>query len=168
MPWYRVLRKYVQNYLRSGRLSSWKRANRRFEDMPGYKPDYKFSICILMDVSGSVSSGDDGLKRFFSEADFMAKKAAVFIIECDAGVSHTFKYRPKMKIEIRGRGGTDFNPAIAKMNEIHKRTPFDVCVYFTDGFCERPTVKSKVPMVWAVLKNGSIDCVPKGARVVRV
>ena len=53
----------------------------------------------------------------------------VTVLECDARVQREYAYRGVPPRSVSGRGGTGFDPAIARANQIHP----DGLVYFTDG-----------------------------------
>lgn len=129
------------------------RESRRFPSMPGIRFRKKISILIAIDTSGSVSNTE--LSEFFSEIDHIMKAGAkVSILECDAAVTaEPWEYKGLHNIQITGRGGTWFKPAVDYYREHHgEYTKF---VYFTDG--EGPIDDLEVPnndMTWVITSDG--------------
>ena len=75
-----------------------------------------------------------------------------------------YVYRGITPKEIRGRGGTSFDPAIVRANELHP----DGLIYLTDGEAEAPTIKARMPVLWVLSEAQpppQIDHLP-GRRIV--
>lgn len=111
------------------------------------KPD--LFLVIAIDTSGSVS--DKELQQFFAEIDKMyIPGMQIKIIEADYDIQQIYDYEPKMKIEVAGRGGTAYNPAILKAIELKP----DGLIYFGDGEIWREELtKPKFPVLWAITRD---------------
>lgn len=186
-PYYQIIRKYV----RAARISKFKRSftriNRKrtyvfalneenknipvISPFPGKTRDFTFYVCILIDTSGSMTreailEGLSGVKNII-END---KHCKIDVIECDAKVQkeYTVKKLRDIQFNIKGRGGTELFPGLAKARELH----CDVVLGFTDGFCDNinliPRKALPKKMIWVVPENGTINTVNKTGPVVRV
>lgn len=146
--WKAELQRFVSRASEVEADSSRKIRNRRYGIVyPGTKYEPLLNLVVVIDSSGSIDT--DTLNQFMAEIDRIHKTGAtVTIMECDAQVHQVSKYDPKKKVEIKGRGGTDFSPAF---KEAEKLNP-DALVYFTDGedygeTCKRPSY----PVLWALM-----------------
>jgi predicted metal-dependent peptidase len=129
--WKKVLKRFTGLGVRGGQRRSWKRENRRYEDMPGHVTDEEGKIGVILDTSGSMS--DQDLKKAFTEIDALTKRQRkFFLVQYDAEVTSIDRYRPGSwkKIEVKGRGGTDMRPALEQMMEMRIRR----IVSITDGY----------------------------------
>lgn len=59
----------------------------------------------------------------------------ITVIECDAAVQQSYDYKGKMNPDVKGYGGTDFDPVF---EFITKGPKVDGCIYLTDGFGPTP------------------------------
>lgn len=146
--WKAELQRFVSKSSEVIAESSRKIRNRRYGIVyPGTKYDPKLNLVVAIDSSGSID--EETLSQFMAEIDKIHKTGAVVtIIECDAKVQQVQPYDPRKKIEIKGRGGTDFSPAF---QEAEKMSP-DALIYFTDGedygqTCKKPPF----PVLWALM-----------------
>lgn len=138
--------------------STRKKRNRRYGTLyPGLKTDPRLHLGLLMDTSGSVN--DEEVAQFHAEICRLSNLDVVItVVECDSKVQQVFKFDPKKKFVVKGRGGTAFKPAF---DEIAKHD-VDGIIYFTDGECwgeEIPT--PKVPVLWALTAPFHTNYLPK-------
>lgn len=127
-----------------------RKPSKRFDDAMGIKHRKRVSILVAVDTSGSVYTEE--LQDFFNEIDYIYKAGArVTIIQCDAQINAITEYDGKNWPEIKGRGGTWFDPPVDYYIE-HKRD-YSALVYFTDGGAPLPK-NSPTGMVWVITPNG--------------
>lgn len=132
---------------------TYQRESRRFIGSPGLKFKKKVRILVGIDTSGSVS--DTELSEFFSEIMHIHRAGAtVHVIECDAAIQNEWEFTGFRNVQITGRGGTDFAPAVDYYRE-HKKE-YTMFVFFTDG--EAPIDNLNVPnndMTWVITSDGA-------------
>lgn len=127
-----------------------RKQSKRFTGAAGVQHRKKVSILVAVDTSGSVSCKE--LADFFNEIDYIYKAGArITILECDANISDIVEYDGKTIPEIKGRGGTDFNPVIEWY--IQHKKEYASLVYFTDGYCSLPD-KHPSGVIWIITSNG--------------
>jgi predicted metal-dependent peptidase len=130
--------------------STRRKVSKRFEDAAGIQHKKKVSILVAIDTSGSVSQKE--LQEFFSEIDYAYKAGArITILQCDTHINDIEDYDGKNIPEIKGRGGTDFNPPVDYYVK-HKKD-YASLIYFTDGEAPLPT-KHPQGMVWVISSMG--------------
>jgi predicted metal-dependent peptidase len=136
--------------------STRRKVSKRFEDAAGIQHKKKVSILVAIDTSGSVSNKE--LQDFFSEIDYVYKAGArVTIIQCDTRINKIEEYDGKNIPEIKGRGGTDFNPPVDYYVK-HKKE-YASLIYFTDGEAPLPTQHPQ-GMVWVISSQGLMQDFP--------
>lgn len=127
-----------------------KRPSKRFEESSGVKHKKKVSMLVAVDTSGSVCSQE--LEDFFVEINYVYKAGAkVTVLQCDTQINSIKEYDGKTIPEIKGRGGTDFQPVIDYYLE-HKRD-FASLIFFTDGYCNIPE-NCPAGIVWVITPTG--------------
>jgi predicted metal-dependent peptidase len=132
-------RGYVRNFVGTSvkcffKTTKRKRSN-RFPEMPGLKRQDFSHILVAIDTSASVSN--DELKEFMSEIHHIYRTGHdITLILCDTRIHNIVKYNPRLDIEIKGRGGTEFQPVIDYYRE--NLTRYSCLIYFTDGECPPP------------------------------
>lgn len=146
--WKAYLRQFVNGSIRSTMKSSRKKINRRLEkeQIPGKKYLRKINMLVGIDTSGSVSTNE--LKEFMNEIHHIHKNGAeITVVQCDTKINSIDQFKPKMNIEIKGRGGTYFDPVIEYYNK--NRSKYTCLVYFTDGeaYCD---IKPQGKMLWVM------------------
>ena len=131
--------------------STRRKESKRFEGAAGIQHKKKVSILVAVDTSGSVSKKE--LEEFFSEIEYIYKAGArVTILECDTRINSIIEYDGKTIPEIKGRGGTDFNPPIDYY--IKHIKDYASLIYFTDGYCSLPA-KRPLGVVWVITSEGA-------------
>ena len=130
-----------------------RKENRRFEANPGLKVKMRQHMLLGIDTSGSVS--DSELKEFMNEIHHIYKCGVeITIIQCDTRIRSIEPYKGKFKMEVKGRGGTYFDPVLEYFNENRKK--FTSLVYFTDGECGW-SVKPRGNVLWVLSEQSSMN-----------
>jgi predicted metal-dependent peptidase len=151
--WKSYFKRFVSSSDKVFTKKSRNKYNKRFPGNPALKIKRKKNILVAIDTSGSV--GKDDLVEFLGQLMHIHKTGhEVTVIECDAQITNKFKYDGSREIQITGRGGTDFQPAIDYFNA-HIQT-YNTLVFFTDGYAPPPT-KPKRPMLWVITSDGERD-----------
>jgi predicted metal-dependent peptidase len=141
-----------------------RKLNKRFAGNPALKIKQRKNTLVAIDTSGSVSNKD--LEEFFNEIHHIYKTGTeVDIIECDAAIQRVYKYdgKQKDKIEVKGRGGTSFEPVMVYLKE-HKGK-YQNIIYLTDGACSAPDTPPARPILWVICESGQIGDDLPGAKV---
>ena len=166
-PWPRVLRAFLQDATLPQSRENWNRPSRRtlsgasplFE--PGTAPESGIRRAgIVIDTSGSIN--DALLARFCAEIDAVqARTGCEIVLLCaDSAVqSETIvrhdgralldKVRAGL-IGFKGGGGTDFAPAIGRLNQLK----VSVALYFTDLAGHFGSQKPSMPLLWCSTSAG--------------
>jgi len=164
IDWRRVLRIFTASSRRTRVSNTLRRPSKRYGTYPGIKVKRFHRLAVVVDISGSVT--DELLGEFFAEIHAMWRQGSeVVIVEADATVQQTWTYRGQRPSSVKGRGGTQFDPALEWVRDA--RDPFDALIYLTDGHAEAPTVRPRCPVLW-VLSPGGTDYALEGQRVVRI
>lgn len=155
VPWQQVLRRYVGRELR--RRPVFGRVPRRLPHLVGVIPATSRSgskpvIMAVIDTSGSMTASV--LADISKELAVMSKTHRVLVVEADDKIRDVYPYRPVET--VKGRGGTDFRPALAP-EFLHQHRP-DLVVYFTDGRGTAPVEQPSVPVIWCLTVGGRHPC----------
>ena len=153
LDWRSLLRRYMTDAAKSD--YSWSVPNRRFIDSGLYLPSIRSegmeAIAVIIDTSGSLPAAT--LAAFWAELREVAaeiRPESVVVLQVDAAVQDAAEYAPDDlpdEIVVKGRGGTDFRPGFAWLDEQGIRP--SVCLYFTDMECSRyPETEPSFPTVW--------------------
>lgn len=127
--WKGYLRRFVGNSTVSYTKKLRRKYNKRYVTNPGLKIKFKNHILVGVDTSGSVNN--DELKEFMNELHHMHKTGhKITVAQCDTRLNSVEDFNPKKDWDIKGRGGTSFQPVIDHYNE-HGR--YTALVYLTDG-----------------------------------
>ena len=130
-----------------------RKENRKFPESPGLKLKMKQHMLLGIDTSGSVS--DSELQEFMSEIHHIYKAGVdVTIIQCDTSINSIEPYKGKLELNVKGRGGTEFDPVLEYYNENQKR--YTSLVYFTDGECNTH-VRPKGHVLWVLSERSSMN-----------
>ena len=89
----------------------------------------------------------------------------VTIVEADNQVRSAWDYLGSSPEKARGRGGTNFDPALQWLNEAKPR--YDAAVYFTDGKAAAPKVRPPCDVLWVLPPDGDERHL-RGQRIVRL
>ena len=153
LDWRTLLRRYMTDA--ASRDYSWSVPNRRFIDGGLYLPSIRSegieTIAVIVDTSGSLPAPT--LAEFWAELREVAAEIrpdTVVVLQVDAAVQDAAEYAPDDlpdEIAIKGRGGTDFRPGFAWLDEQGVRP--GVCLYFTDMECSSyPEAEPPYPVVF--------------------
>jgi predicted metal-dependent peptidase len=150
-----------RNYLRRFSGTSTKvytkkirrKENSKFPDNPGLKIKMKQHMLLAIDTSGSVS--DSELQEFMNEMHHIYKCGVdITIVQCDTQMYPPEKYTGKFEMNVKGRGGTEFDPVLEYFNDNLKK--YTSLVYFTDGECNT-SVKPKGKILWILSEQSSMN-----------
>ena len=153
VDWRSLLRRFMTDAAKHD--YSWSVPNRRFIDSGLYLPSIRSegidTIAVMIDTSGSLDP--DTLAAFWSEVREVAAEIEperVVLLQVDTAVRDAAEYAAgdlPDEIVVRGRGGTDFRPGFAWLEE-HDVRP-GVCLYLTDMECSRyPETEPLFPVLW--------------------
>tara|TARA_R100001591_G_scaffold24639_4_gene34720 strand:+ start:2842 stop:4026 length:1185 start_codon:yes stop_codon:yes gene_type:complete len=132
--WKAYLRRFVGNSSIVYTKKLRRKYNKRYSGNPGLKIKHKNHICVGVDTSGSVSNSE--LKEFMSELTHMHKTGhQITVVQCDTSINSVEVFNPKKDWDIKGRGGTDFQPVIDHYNE---KGHYTALIYLTDGEAYTP------------------------------
>ena len=133
--WKGYLRRFVGNSSISYTKKLRRKYNKRYISNPGLKIKFKNHILVGVDTSGSVSNKE--LVEFMNELTHMHKTGhKITVAQCDTQINSIEEFNPKKDWEIKGRGGTDFQPVIDHYNE--KKGLYTALIYLTDGEAYSP------------------------------
>lgn len=147
--WKQQLRQFYVNTLKSTRIPTRKKRNRRYGILqPGNKKKPELHLGLCVDTSGSVSDKD--LEMFWAEMKAISVLGVkVTVIEADCIVQNVYDFDPKKTPTFKGRGGTAYNPAIEKAIELK----VDGIIYCGDfDTADTPKNPSK-PFLWVGVGN---------------
>ena len=153
LDWRALLRRYMTDA--AARDYSWSLPNRRFIDSGLYLPSIRSegidTVAIIIDTSGSVDA--QALAAFWTEVREIATELqpeTVIVLQVDAALQDAAEYAPgdlPDEIALKGRGGTDFRPGFAWLEE--QGVSPSLCLYFTDMDCDRyPETQPIFPVIW--------------------
>lgn len=146
--WKSYLRRYISNSSKSSIRKTKRKQSKRFEEDFGIKIQDFSHVLIGIDSSASVS--DKEIEEFMNEIHHMYKVGHDFtIVFCDTKMQEPFKFKPNVPIEIKKRGGTDFNPVVDYF--LSNRKKYSTLIYLTDG--EAPAPNSYIKNVLWVLSS---------------
>ena len=133
--WKGYLRRFIGNSSVSYTKKLRRKYNKRYNDNPGLKIKFKNNILIGVDTSGSVSNSE--LKEFMNELVHMHKTGhKITVAQCDTQINSVEEFNPRKDWEIKGRGGTCFQPVIDLYNE--RKGVYTALIYLTDGEAYTP------------------------------
>ena len=153
LDWRTLLRRHMTDAAR--RDYSWSVPNRRFIDSGVYLPSVHCegisTIAVIIDTSGSLDA--ETLAEFWTEVREIAtdiQPETVVVLQVDAAVQEATEYSgldlPE-DITLKGRGGTDFRPGFAWLDE--QGTQPGVCLYLTDMICsDYPEAEPPYDVLW--------------------
>jgi predicted metal-dependent peptidase len=78
----------------------------------------------------------------------------ITIVQCDTSINSIEEYKGKNELNVKGRGGTEFDPVLDYYNANQKK--YTSLVYFTDGECYT-SVKPKGRVLWVLSERSSMN-----------
>lgn len=147
--WRSQLRQFYVNTLKSTRIPTRKKRNRRYGILqPGVKKKEELSLGLCVDTSGSVS--DEELGLFWAEINAINSLGVkIIVIEADCEVKNCYEYDKNKTPSFVGRGGTAYNPAIEKALELK----VDGIMYFGDFDTADTPKNPKKPFLWVGVRR---------------
>jgi predicted metal-dependent peptidase len=148
-----ILRNYMDNLIRDD--YSWRRLDSQYMQrdllVPTLWGETIRELVVVTDSSGSVSNEDlTQFNAIFNDCLAELPSTTVYWMDCDTKVQTVKEYQSregKIKLEVKGRGGTDFRPPFIKVEELGL-TP-SVLIYLTDLECNQfPTEAPDYPVLW--------------------
>lgn len=158
IPWQSVLKNFVGMTRRADRASSVRRLNRKYPTIhPGTRRNYRASIAVYLDQSGSVSDSD--LELLASELDSLSDRVEFtlfnFDTEVDTASERTIKRGETVTLNRTRCGGTCFRCVQDHANKNKKR--FDGYLVLTDGYAPDPKGHNKLKRGWVIVPSGNLQ-----------
>lgn len=145
----KVLAGFRATVISQARSLTRMRPNRRsgFEAM-GSRHDFTTRLIIGVDVSGSITSED--LSHFYTTINrfFQYGIKEIDVVQFDTQLGEvTTLSRAAEKINIKGRGGTCFQPFI---DFVAAHPEYDGALIYTDGYALQPSIPAtmRTPLCW--------------------
>tara|TARA_B100000212_G_scaffold342219_1_gene328265 strand:+ start:1096 stop:2517 length:1422 start_codon:yes stop_codon:yes gene_type:complete len=158
IPWQSVLKQFVGMTRRADRSSNIRRLNRKYPGIhPGSQRNYRASIAVYVDQSGSVSDND--LELLAGELEHLAGRAEFTLFNFDTSVDEqserTIRKGSTVTLERTRCGGTDFQCVQDHANANIKK--FDGYLVLTDGWAPATTGHNKLKRGWVIVPEGSLQ-----------
>lgn len=133
--WKAFLKRYVNNASKIYTKKLRRKNNKRYTANPGLKIKRRNHVLVGVDTSGSVSSEE--LVEFMHELAHMHKTGnQITVAQFDTELTDVSGFDPKKNWEIKGRGGTCFQPAVDHYNDPKNKYSGFICL--TDGEAPSP------------------------------
>lgn len=158
VDWKRTLRIFASNASRTKIKGTMKKFSKRFgAPNPGIRIKKFQKIVAIVDTSGSMVS-HEVVSALFAEIHAIWKAGAqVHIVECDTIVHRTYDYQGVTPQFVEGGGGNDCDPAFEYLWEYRKKGLIDGCLFLTDGWFHKPTVKPPCKLLWVLTPDDSTE-----------
>jgi len=158
VDWRRTLRIFANNASRTKIKGTMKKFSKRFgAPNPGIRIKKFQKIVAIVDTSGSMVS-HEMVSALFAEIHAIWKAGAqVHIVECDTIVHRTYDYQGVTPQFVEGGGGNDCDPAFEYLWEYRKKGLIDGCLFLTDGWFDKPTVKPPCKLLWVLTPDDSTE-----------
>ena len=131
--WKQYLKRFINNASKIYTKKLRRKYNKRYAGNPGLKIKHRNHVLVGVDTSGSVSSEE--LVEFMHELCHMHKTGnQITVAQFDTQLTSVEDFNPKKNWNIKGRGGTCFQPVTDQYNE-NKYYAF-ICL--TDGEASNP------------------------------
>ena len=152
LNWRVLVRRFMGVSVRGERYMTPLRPNRRYEDQPGWRYEYRSRIAVIVDTSGSIIESE--INDFLSEIEGLMKftEGEVHLIQVDTNVTMVTRYRRGdwRDLEIVGGGETDLQPAVDYAEENLRA---EGTVVFTDGHVDVPIARRRILFVLSKFHN---------------
>jgi predicted metal-dependent peptidase len=158
VDWRRTLRIFACNACRTKIKGTMKKYSKRFgAPNPGIRIQKFQKIVAIVDTSGSMVS-KEVVSSLFAEIHAIWKAGAqVHIVECDTVVHRAYDYQGLIPEFVEGGGGNDCDPAFEYLWEYRKKGLIDGCLFLTDGWFDKPTIKPPCKLLWVLTPNDSTE-----------
>jgi predicted metal-dependent peptidase len=145
------------------READWSRINKKsyitdYPIMPRRRRKEGVKLLIGVDTSGSMNLDD--ISSFMGSLINLVKSygAELDVMEVDSEKQLVFNVKSKKdleRVDIKGRGGTSFNPFIEYIKE-HKT---ELAVLFTDGYGDQKSISyiGRCKVFWVISNGGCCD-----------
>jgi len=134
--WKAYLKRFINNSTTIYTKKLRRKNNKRYSGNPGLKIKHKNHMLVGVDTSGSVSSEE--LVEFMHEICHMHKTGnQITVAQFDTEITDIPVFDPKKNWEIKGRGGTYFQPVVDHYND--PKTKYSGFICLTDGEAGTPT-----------------------------
>ena len=131
--WKQYLKRFINNASKIYTKKLRRKYNKRYAGNPGLKIKHRNHVLVGVDTSGSVSSEE--VVEFMHELCHMHKTGnQITVAQFDTQLTSVEDFNPKKNWNIKGRGGTCFQPVTDHYNE-NKYSAF-ICL--TDGEASNP------------------------------
>ncbi len=149
VSWKRVLRIFSNSCGKTKLESTRRKESTRYPGNPGTKIKRLQHIAVAIDTSGSID--EKTLQLFWNEIIGIQKTGAkITIIECDCKIHKVWELKRNASLpELKGGGGTNFDPVFEWLNK-NRNLGIGGCVYFTDGYAAKPTIKPSCSILWTL------------------
>jgi len=167
--WFREIRAFVQRSVLRGRVTTRKRENRRTGQIvpylnPGSKRNNVSKLLLAIDTSGSIT--DQQINMFISEINGLVGLVETHVICFDTRLYGEPQIMSKKVsgFQIKGRGGTCFEPAINMFIE----RGYDGLIMFTDGYAPFPEISpnKQKKILWALHSCDQNVSIPYGKKII--
>ena len=131
--WKQYLKRFINNASKIYTKKLRRKYNKRYSGNPGLKIKHRNHVLVGVDTSGSVSSKE--LVEFMNELVHMHKTGnKITVAQFDTQLTDVSEFNPKQNWEIKGRGGTCFQPVTDHYNENN----YSAFICLTDGEAPNP------------------------------
>ena len=133
--WKAFLKRFVNNSSKVYTKKRRRKENKRYAANPGIKIKHRNHVLVGVDTSGSVSSEE--LVEFMHELGHMVRTGnTITVAQFDTELTDVSIFDPKKSWEIKGRGGTYFQPVVDHYNDPKNKYSGFICL--TDGEADNP------------------------------
>jgi len=128
--WKAYLKRFISNASKVYTKKLRRKDNKRYAANPGLKIKHRNHVLVGVDTSGSVSSEE--LVEFMHELNHMHRTGnEITVAQFDTELTDVSVFDPKKNWEIKGRGGTYFQPVVDHYNDPKNKYSAFICL--TDG-----------------------------------
>ena len=133
--WKQYLKRFINNASKVYTKKLRRKNNKRYAGNPGLKIKHRNHVLVGVDTSGSVSTEE--LIEFMHELTHMHKTGnEITVAQFDTELTDVSPFDPKKSWEIKGRGGTYFQPVVDHYND--PKTKYSAFICLTDGEAYNP------------------------------
>ena len=133
--WKQYLKRFINNASKIYTKKLRRKYNKRYSGNPGLKIKHRNHVLVGVDTSGSVSSKE--LVEFMNELVHMHRTGnKITVAQFDTQLTSVEEFNPKKHWEIKGRGGTCFQPVTDHYNDPKNKYSAFICL--TDGEASNP------------------------------